>query len=463
MNITVVGTGHVGLVVGLCFAEVGHQVGCHDTDRRKIEALTRGQTPFYEPHLDELLRRNSERGRIRFFSELEPHVNDAEVIFLCLGTPPLPDGDADLSSVEKVTRQIATHSNSYKLIVEKSTVPVLTGDRIHRTMRIYGGSAPFDVASNPEFLSEGTAVFDLLHPQRTVIGVESARAEALLREIYDPVLRQSFLCPIHSPCEWKGRETPLVVTNRNSAEIIKHASNSFLSMRISFINAIACLCEKVGADVEQVALGIGLDGRIGPSFLRAGCGFGGFCFPKDLQAFIHIAEKSGYDLGLLREVERINQEQMEMFFRKIKNEVWVLNGKRIGAWGLAFKPETDDVRFAPALTVIAKLLEEGATVAAYDPRAMEEARAALPAGSNNIVYCGSAEEAAAGADALVIFTEWKEFLSTDLERLRASMARPLVIDGRNMFSPAEMRRRGFEYVSIGRPNAEDERKSIAAG
>ncbi len=450
MKITVIGTGHVGLVVGLCFAELGHEVGCHDIDRHKIEALTRGITPFYEPHLEELLEANLERGRIHFFSDLAAHIDDAPVIFLCLGTPPLPDGEADLSSVEKVSRQIATHANSYKLIVEKSTVPVLTGDRIQATMKIYGGSVDFDVASNPEFLSEGTAVEDFLHPQRTVVGVESARAEALLREVYEPVLRQNFQCPIHSNCEHAGKETPLVVTNRNSAEVIKHASNSFLATRISFVNAIANLCEKVGADVQQVAAGMGLDSRIGPSFLRAGIGFGGFCFPKDLQAFVHIAEMNGYDFKLLREVERINQDQMEKFFQKIKHEVWVLKGKRIGAWGLAFKPDTDDVRFAPALTVIEKLLAEGATVTAYDPQAMKEACAVLPSSKNNIRYCPSAEEAACGADALVIFTEWKEFRSVDLERVRTSMARPLIIDGRNMFSPEAMRQRGFEYLSIGR-------------
>jgi UDPglucose 6-dehydrogenase len=450
VKITVIGTGHVGLVVGLCFAEIGHDVGCHDLDNRKIQALQRGETPFYEPHLDELLHRNAGRGRIRFFSELEPHINDAPVIFLCLGTPPLPGGEADLSGVEKVTRQIATHSNSYKLIVEKSTVPVLTGERIDRTMRIYG-SAEFDVASNPEFLSEGTAVCDFLHPQRTVIGVESRRAEGLLREIYEPITSQSFKCPIHPACESAGRPVPLVVTNRSSAEIIKHASNSFLATKISFINAIANLCEKVGADVGQVAAGMGLDSRIGPSFLRAGIGFGGFCFPKDLQAFVHIAEKNGYDFRLLREVERINREQMNLFFQKIKNEVWVLNGKKIGAWGLAFKPDTDDVRFAPALAVIEKLLAEGAHVLAYDPRAMQEAAALLPNGPNRITYCQSAEEAAAGADALVIFTEWEQFRCVNLERIRNLMARPLVIDGRNMFRPEDMRRRGFEYYSVGRP------------
>ncbi|MGH9662131.1 MAG: UDP-glucose dehydrogenase family protein [Bryobacteraceae bacterium] len=450
MKITVVGTGHVGLVAGLCFAEIGHEVGCHDTDGRKIEALRAGRTPFFEPHLDDLLARLGPSGRIRFDSDLESHVNDAEVIFLCIGTPPLADGDADLSGVEKATRLIATHSTAYKLIVEKSTVPVLTGDRIHRTMQIYGSAAPFDVASNPEFLSEGTAVDDFLHPQRTVIGVESARAEALLRQIYEPVRTQSFACPIHPACEWSGRETPLVVTTRRSAEIIKHASNSFLATKISFINAIASLCERVGADVGEVAAGMGLDRRIGPGFLRAGAGFGGFCFPKDLQAFIRIAEKSGYDFRLLREVERVNREQMEAFFRKIKNEVWVLAGKRIAAWGLAFKPDTDDVRFAPALAVIEKLLAEGATVAAYDPRAIDEARAVLPP-SSSMVYCASAEEAAAGADALVVFTEWREFLDRDWERIRASMARPLIVDGRNLYRPAEMRRLGFEYFSVGRP------------
>jgi UDPglucose 6-dehydrogenase len=451
MKITVVGTGHVGLVVGLCFAEIGHEVGCIDSDARKIDLLNRGITPFYEPHMEALLRRNQSGRRLRFYAELEPHVDDAEVIFLCLGTPPLPDGEADLSSVEAVTRRIATHARSYKLIVEKSTVPVLTGDRIHRTMQIYGRSVPFDVASNPEFLSEGTAVHDFLHPMRTVAGVESPRAEALLREVYRPVLQQSFECPIHRPCEWKGRATPLVVTNRNSAEVIKHASNSFLATKISFINAIANLCDRVGADVEQVAAGMGFDSRIGSSFLRAGAGFGGFCFPKDLQAFIHIAEKNGYDFRLLREVERINQEQMEGFFRKIKHAVWVLKGKRIAVWGLAFKPGTDDVRFAPALAVIEKLLAEGAMVAAYDPQAIHEAQAVLPPQENRMIYCNSPEEAAQHADALVLFTEWQEFRSVDLERLRGAMARPLVIDGRNMFSSEEMRRLGFEYSSIGRP------------
>ncbi len=450
MKITVVGTGHVGLVVGLCFAEIGHEVGCCDNDPRKIETLNGGRTPFYEPHLLELLNRALESHRVRFFSQLDAHLNEADVIFLCLGTPPLPDGEADLSSVESVTRRIATHSQGYKLIVEKSTVPVQTGDRIQRTMQIYGGSAAFDVASNPEFLSEGTAVENFLHPQRTVIGVESPRAETLLRQIYQPILDQSFDCPIHPHCAWKGKPTPLVVTNRNSSEVIKHASNSFLATKISFINAIANLCDRVGADVEQVAQGMGFDSRIGSSFLRAGAGFGGFCFPKDLQAFIHIAEKNGYDFRLLREVERINQDQMELFFQKIKHEVWVLKGKRIAAWGLAFKPGTDDVRFAPALAVISKLLAEGATVAAYDPKAMEEAKAELPP-SRELLYCSTAEEAAQGADALVIFTEWPEFVSVDLEGLRDSMARPLILDGRNMFRSEQMRRRGFEYMSVGRP------------
>jgi UDPglucose 6-dehydrogenase len=446
MKITVIGTGHVGLVAGLCFAEVGHDVICLDNDSRKIALLNEGRTPFFEPHMDHLLARARASRRIHFFTELDPHVNDAEVIFLCLGTPPLPDGDADLSTVEAVTRRLASLSDSYKLIVEKSTVPVQTGDRIQRTLAIYG-KAPFDVASNPEFLSEGTAVYDFLHPQRTVIGVESPRAETLLREVYEPILRQSFECPIHHSCEWKGRETPLVITNRNSAEVIKHASNSFLAAKISFANALACLCERVGADIEQVVKGMGLDSRIGGSFLRAGVGFGGFCFPKDLKAFIHIAEKNGYDFRLLREVEAINQAQMERFFLRIKHEVWVLKGKTIAVWGLAFKPGTDDVRFAPALTVIEKLLAEGARVVAYDPKAMDEARQALP----GLEFAPSAEEAAAGADALAIFTEWPEFQEVDFGKVRDSMARPLIIDGRNMFPPAEMRRRGFDYVSVGRP------------
>ena len=450
MRIAVIGAGHVGLVAAACFAEIGHDVLCIDNDPDKIAALEAGRSPFFEPYLEELLRSNTAGGRLRFAGALEAAVAHAEVIFLCVGTPPLPGGEADLSAVERVTRQIAMISEGYALVVEKSTVPVLTGKRIDHTMRIYGARhshAEFDVASNPEFLSEGTAVCDFLFPDRIVIGVESEKAERLLREIYEPILKQSFGWRPADANRPEKEPVPLVATNRNTAEIIKHASNSFLATKISYVNMVARLCEEVGADVTQVAAGMGLDNRIGPHFLRAGIGFGGFCFPKDLQAFVQMAERSGCDFSLLREVERINCEQVERFVRKIKQELWVLKGKAIGVWGLSFKPNTDDMRFSPAAAVVEKLLEEGATVRAFDPQAMDEARHVLPA----IQYVASAEEAADSADALLLLTEWAEFRDVDFGRVRESMLRPLILDGRNLLDPAQLRAQGFEYTSIGRP------------
>ena len=374
MKVTIIGTGHVGLVVGLCFSEIGHDVLCVDNDLDKIARLRDGRLPFFEPHIDTLLQRNAELNRVRFSSSLEEGIAHSEMIFLCLGTPPLPDGEADLSSVERVTRQIATLSESYKLVIEKSTVPVLTGERIHKTLQLYsrqGGTVEFDVASNPEFLAEGTAVLDFLCPDRIVIGVETAKAEALLREIYEPIVRQDFAWNLDCGHPRKGQTVPMVATNRNSAELIKHASNSFLAMKISYINAVANLCDQVGADIERVAEGMGYDHRIGPEFLRAGIGFGGFCFPKDLQAFVRIAEKSGCDFRLLREVERVNLEQVNLFLRKLNHAIWVLKNKTIAVWGLAFKAHTDDLRFSPAIAVVERLVEEGARVRAYDPKAME--------------------------------------------------------------------------------------------
>jgi UDPglucose 6-dehydrogenase len=450
MKITVIGTGHVGLVVGGCLAEIGNDVLCLDSDPSKIEALRAGRSPFFEPDLEPMVQRNQKAGRLAFTLEIKKAVAHSEVIFLCLGTPPLPSGEADLSVVERVTRQIATLADGYKLVIGKSTVPVLTGQRIQKTMQLYSrgtNGQEFDVASNPEFLAEGSAVFDFLYPDRIVVGVESQKAEKLLREIYAPVVRQDFPWNLERPNPRNGREIPLVVTNRNSAELIKHASNSFLATKISYINAVANLCDKVGADVEQVAHGMGLDHRIGPQFLRAGIGFGGFCFPKDLQAFVWIANKNGYDFQLLREVEKINVEQIEAFLQKLRTEVWVLGGKTIAAWGLAFKPNTDDLRFSPAIAVIEKLLEQGSKIRAYDPKAMEEARKELPA----LTYCSSAMEAAEGADALLLLTEWPEFKSVDLAALRSKMARPLILDGRNFFDAQKVRAAGFEYASMGRP------------
>jgi UDPglucose 6-dehydrogenase len=456
MNITIVGTGHVGLVVGLCFAEIGHQVVCVDNDNTKIDALKAGRIPFFEPHMQDLLARALQQNTIVFASSLDEVIDHAEVIFLCLGTPPLPDGEADLSSVERVTRQIATATDAYRLIVEKSTVPVLTGERIEKTMSIYRRQRDkgFDVASNPEFLAEGSAVMDFLCPDRVVIGVESSRARELLEEVYAPIVNQSFPWQIQAERRAAGRTVRMLVTNRNSAELIKHASNCFLAMKISYINAVANLCDQVNADVGRVAEGMGLDHRIGPHFLSAGIGFGGFCFPKDLQAFIRIAENRGCDFRLLREVERVNLDRVKIFLQKLKSEVWVLRDKTIAAWGLSFKANTDDLRFSPALEVVDVLAtEEKARVQVYDPQASDEARRERPDLERDygVRFCASPLEAASGADALLILTDWPEFRSVDLAALRGVMTRAFILDGRNWLDPEKVRAAGFEYVSMGRP------------
>jgi UDPglucose 6-dehydrogenase len=456
MNISIVGTGHVGLIVGLCFAEIGHRVYCVDNDEAKIKALKEGRSPFFEPHLDDLLKRANEEKTVVFTTDLSEAVKHAEVTFLCLGTPPLPDGDADLSFVERVTRQIATMADSYHLVIEKSTVPVLTGERIEKTMRIYrrGRDGDFDVASNPEFLAEGSAVMDFLCPDRIVVGVESDRSRKILEQIYAPIVDQSFPWRLQAERRKTGGDVPLLVTNRNSAELIKHASNCFLALKISYINAVSDLCGEVGADVGRVAEGMGLDHRIGKFFLRPGIGFGGFCFPKDLQAFIRIAENRGCDFRLLREVERVNLNRLEIFLQKLKSEVWVLKGKTIGAWGLSFKANTDDLRFSPAVDMIEKLaVEEKARVQVYDPQAGREARRERPdlERDHGVRYCESALDAARGADALLVLTDWAEFRDVDLAKLRETMTRPFILDGRNLLDPEKVRAAGFEYLSMGRP------------
>jgi UDPglucose 6-dehydrogenase len=402
--------------------------------------------PFYEPGLADLVERNRQAQRLEFISQVEGAVAKCQVIFICVGTPPLENGEADLSSVELVARRISACARGYHLVIEKSTVPVQTGRRLQKHFGIYANSSHFqcDVASNPEFLREGSGIEDFFHPDRIVVGVDSERAAGLLEEIYRPVLEQSFACPVHENCRNRPR-VPFVVADINSAELIKHASNSFLAMKISFINMIADLCEAVGADVGKVAEAVGMDKRIGGSFLRPGVGFGGSCFPKDLQAFVRVGQNAGCDFTLLREVERINLRRIDLFVNKIKNELWVVRGKRIGVWGLAFKPRTDDVRSSPALAVIRRLLTEGALVRAYDPQAMEKARAEVP----EIEYCADAYAAAQGAEAVLALTEWEDFLCLDLTKVRQSMARPLILDGRNMFSQATMAGHGFEYVDIG--------------
>jgi UDPglucose 6-dehydrogenase len=447
MRICIVGTGYVGLVTGTCFAEIGHHVVCVDDDREKIDVLRAGGMPIYEPGLEELVAANRRTGRLAFTTDLHEGIADATAVFICVGTPPLDDGDADLSAVEKVARRVGELSSSYKLVVEKSTVPVQTGMWIEKTLTVYGvgRGIEFDVASNPEFLREGSAVEDFLHPDRIVVGVEGPRAERLLREIYDPIVRRAFSCRIHVECSGQP-PVPFLVTDIRSAELIKHASNSFLAAKISFINSLADLCELVGADVELVAEGMGLDRRIGRAFLRAGLGFGGFCFPKDLQAFVKIAEKCGHDFQLLREVDRINRQRIPQAIRKLKDHLWILKDKVIGVWGLAFKPDTDDVRYSPAIALIRQLLAEGASVKAYDPQAMPRARGELP----TLHYCGDPYEAASGVDALVLATEWREFQDLDLDRVRALMRRPFLLDGRNLLDREKMRAIGFEYVGTGR-------------
>lgn len=464
MDISIIGTGYVGLVTGACLAEIGHRVVCVDNDEEKIGILKGGGIPIYEPGLDELVKRNTAKGRLSFTSRLEEGIEKGTVIFICVGTPPLEDGEADLSAVERVTRKIAEAANSYKLIVEKSTVPVQTGMWIEKTIKIYNNrqNAEFDVASNPEFLREGTAVLDFLHPDRIVVGVTNERAERLLRELYRPIIERTFICPVHSaqgrhrgrpllPLSAPGgclssEPVPFLVTDIQSAELIKHASNSFLAMKVSFINAISDLCDKVGADVTKVAEGIGLDKRIGLSHLNAGIGFGGFCFPKDLQAFVRIAEKSGCDFSLLREVERINNSRIEAVVNKLKSHLWILKEKTIGVLGLAFKPNTDDIRFAPSLEIIKRLQREGVNIKAYDPKAIEKAKREL----EGVTFCNDPYEVAEGCEALIIATEWREFKALDMARIKALMRRPFILDGRNIYDRDKLIEMGFEYVGMGR-------------
>ena len=429
MDISIVGAGHVGLVTGACFADLGHRVIMVDNDAARIANLKRGVMPYYEPGLEELAARGVREKRLSFTTSLRQGVDHATVLFIAVGTPQKATGEADLAYVEAVARDIAHHLRSYRLIVEKSTVPVQTGQWIARTIKTYlKRKVPFDVASNPEFLREGTAIADFMKPDRVVLGVESSRAEKMLRELYKPL------------------QAPLVVTDINSAELIKHASNSFLSMKISFMNAIANLCERCGADVEQVAEGMGLDHRIGKAFLKAGTGYGGFCLPKDVDAFIQISEELGYDFQLLKAVRAINEEQKRRFVAKIQQALWVVKGKTIGVLGLAFKPNTDDMRFAPAIEVIRALQAEGAIIKAFDPQAMEEAATVLP----EVKLCKDPYEAAKGADCLAILTEWNEFKELDFARLKTLMRQPLLIDGRNLYEPQRMRTLGFRYIGIGR-------------
>ncbi|HVB36798.1 MAG TPA: UDP-glucose/GDP-mannose dehydrogenase family protein [Candidatus Acidoferrales bacterium] len=450
MRISVLGAGYVGLVTGACLAELGHHVLCTDNDKSKIDTLEAGKLPIFEPGLDHVVERNRKEGRLSFSADPRAAA-EGDAIFICVGTPPLPTGDADLSAIDHVAQMIAAEAKSDKLVVEKSTVPAQTGQQLKRVLGIYGrgNDVRFRVASNPEFLREGTAVGDFLHPDRIVIGVDDEVAEKQLREIYGPVLEQKFKCPVHDGACPPMKPPAWVVTTINSAELIKHASNSFLAVKISYANMVSDLAEKLGANIEEVMHGIGLDPRIGPHFLRPGLGFGGFCLPKDVQAFVRLAERNGVDFAMLREAERINHQRIGAFVEKLRHSLWVLKGKQIGMLGLAFKANTDDIRFAPSIELIKKLQAEGVQLNAYDPEAMEKIREQF----RDLHCVVDAYEAAKGADALLIVTEWEEFRKLDWKRIRKNMARPLVMDGRNLLSAQEMKALGFEYHSVGRPDA----------
>ncbi len=432
MKIAVIGTGYVGLVAGTCFADMGHDVICVDIDEEKIKVLNEGKVPIYEPGLEELIAKN--KAKIVFTTDFDDAVRKSEVVFIAVGTPPKPNGGADLSYVENVARGIAVAAKKPKIVVEKSTVPVQTCERIIQVLDCNNGDGngngvKHTVVSNPEFLREGSAVVDFLKPDRVVIGTDNEKARNAMEELYAPL------------------KAEMVFTDIKSAELIKHASNSFLAAKISFINSVANVCEKTGADIEMVAKGMGLDKRIGPSFLNAGIGYGGFCFPKDVEAFIAISEKNGYDFKILKEVQDVNKFQKENFVKTVEDALWNLNGKTIGILGLAFKPNTDDMRFAPSIDIVNALLKEGAKVKAFDPEAMERAKTIF---GDKIEYCKDKYEVAEQADAVLFLTEWKQFVEIDLDKMKKSMKQFFVFDGRNIFKPKAMRAKGFKYESIGR-------------
>ncbi len=434
MHICVVGTGYVGLVTGACLADFGMNVTCVDKDRTKIDRLLAGEIPIYEPGLDTLVATNSRADRLHFTTDLAHAIERALVIFIAVGTPPKEDGSADLSYVIQVAESIADNLNGYKVVVTKSTVPIGTGQLIERTISARtNGRHPFSVVSNPEFLREGSAIEDFMRPDRVVIGARDAQAIAIMKDIYAPL----YLI-----------ETPIVITNVESSELIKYASNAFLATKITFINEVAELCEHLGADVHHVAKGMGLDKRIGPKFLHPGPGYGGSCFPKDTSAMVDIARNAGRPFEIVETVVRVNER---MKLRAVEKVLAAFDGdpagKTVALLGLSFKPETDDMRDSPSIPIVKALVDAGATVRAFDPAAMEIAREVLPAG---VAYCTDSYDAATGADALVIVTEWNQFRSLDLERIRQLLRRPVVVDLRNVYQPGRMREQGFVYDSVGR-------------
>ncbi len=453
VSICVIGSGYVGLVAATCFAEMGHRVVCVDNDEAKVKTLCEGGMPIFERHLPELLSKHRNQG-LSFMTDLAFAVAQSDAVFIAVGTPQEGDsGAADLSFVEAVVSEIARSIGSYKVIVEKSTVPVYTNEWIGRVLHRHGVPASdFDVVSNPEFLREGTAVKDFLHPDRIVVGAGSERAAEVLRRIYAPLTEGTYYSTPGALAGQRSESNParLLVTSPQSAEIIKHASNAFLALKISFINSVANLAEAVDADIEDIAVGIGMDSRIGSKFLRAGLGYGGSCFPKDVAAFHWVAQQRGVDFQLLSEVRKINDAQRDIFCNKVLSALWTLRGKRLAALGLAFKGGTDDIRDSPAIDVIRRLLAAGATIVACDPAAQERAREVL-AESDKMRYAGDVYEAAHNADAALILTDWKEFGEIDLDRLKGEMRFPIVIDGRNLYNPTTMREHGFTYLSVGRP------------
>jgi UDPglucose 6-dehydrogenase len=448
LRLSVIGCGYVGLVTGACLAAAGHEVTCTDIDAERIRRLQAGEVPIYEHHLEEILTAAGKAGRISYTADAGEAIRAGDAIFICVGTPPKENGEADLSAIDQVARQIAEHARSPKLVIEKSTVPARTGLELQRALAAYssGDKSNFRVASNPEFLREGTAVGDFFHPDRIVVGVEDESAAADLREIYRPILERRFKCPVHKGTCPSDHEAAFLVTTINSAELIKHASNSFLALKISYANVVADLCERIGADVKEVTYAMGLDPRIGGQFLSAGLGFGGFCFPKDVQAFIHLAASVGIDFDILKATERVNKQRIERFLEKVHKALWVVKGKHVAVLGLAFKANTDDIRFAPALEVVKRLLEEGAIVHAADPEAIIRTKALFP----KVTYHEDPYEALRGADAALVCTEWDVFRNLDWKRAKPLMARSLVVDGRNLYSPKQMRELGFEYYSFGR-------------
>jgi UDPglucose 6-dehydrogenase len=450
MRIAVVGSGYVGLVAGACFAELGHDVIVVDNDQEKLAALQAGRVPIHEKFLPELLARHSGK-RLAFSGDLHSAVEASAAIFIAVGTPPTERGEADLSYVESVAQSIADAVNNYKVVVEKSTVPVYTSEWVRKII-LRNGAPPesFDVASNPEFLREGTAVVDFLYPDRIIVGADNEKCAEVLRAIYAPMTTGAYyLQPDSIPRPDRTQVPPaLIVTSTKSAELTKHACNAFLAMKISFINAVASVCELVGADVQQVREGMGTDSRIGPRFLNPGIGYGGSCFPKDLKAFRAVAREHGYEFRLLDEVMRINEEQQDRFIRKVRGALWTLRGKRLAVLGLAFKGGTDDIRESPAMQMVQNLLQQGCQISAYDPAALARAREVFTTG---VDFAENAYEAARGADALLVLTEWEEFAHLDLRRLYNQLKYPIVIDGRNLYDPGTMAAYGFTYYSIGRP------------